>query len=40
VIVIAVAVYSRRRLVARRERFTRTGADAVPVDATSEGGAR
>jgi len=31
VIVVAVAVYSRRRLVARRERFTRTGADA-PAD--------
>lgn len=31
VIVVAVAVYSRRRLVARRERFTRTGAEA-PAD--------
>lgn len=30
VIVIAVAVYSRRRLVARRERFTRSGAKAQP----------
>jgi ribose transport system permease protein len=28
VIVVAVALYSRRRLVARRERFTRTGAVA------------
>lgn len=44
VIVIAVAVYSRRRLVARRERFTRTGADAPvepaarSVESTSAGG--
>lgn len=43
VIVIAVAVYSRRRLVARRERFTRSGADAAPpetIEAMTEGGAR
>lgn len=41
VIVIAVAVYSRRRLVARRERFTRSGEAApLPADVTSEGGAR
>ncbi|GAB2558211.1 ABC transporter permease [Leucobacter ruminantium] len=32
VIIIAVAVYSRRRTVARRERFTRTG-DAAPSGA-------
>ena len=41
VIVIAVAIYSRRRLVARRERFTRTGEAALaPADVTAEGGAR
>ncbi|WP_053387779.1 ABC transporter permease [Leucobacter japonicus] len=41
VIVIAVAVYSRRRLVARRERFTRSGEAApLPADVTREGGAR
>lgn len=41
VIVVAVAIYSRRRLVARRERFTRSGEAApVPADVTSEGGSR
>lgn len=40
VIVIAVAIYSRRRLVARRERFTSAGADVQggsPVPAAAEG---
>ncbi|GAA2190451.1 ribose ABC transporter permease [Leucobacter alluvii] len=41
VIVVAVAIYSRRRLVARRERFTRSGEAApVPADVTVEGGSR
>ena len=47
VIVIAVAVYSRRRVVARRERFTRSGGIApvpqsalVSEPAEAEGGAR
>lgn len=49
VIVIAVAIYSRRQLVARRERFTRSGAvAAIPTDITApptaeqttQGGAR
>lgn len=41
VIVVAVAIYSRRRLVARRERFTRSGEAApVPANVTSEGGSR
>ncbi len=41
VIVVAVAIYSRRRLVARRERFTRSGEAApVPADVTAEGGPR
>lgn len=41
VIVIAVAIYSRRRLIARRERFTRSG-EAAPVsaDVTTAGGSR
>lgn len=37
VIVIAVAIYSRRTLVKRRERFTRAGA---PAETLSEGSAR
>ena len=40
VIVIAVAIYSRRRLVARRERFTSAGTDVQggsPVPAAAEG---
>ena len=41
VIVIAVAVYSRRRVVARRERFTESGGAApLPADVDPEGGAR
>ena len=41
VIVVAVAIYSRRRLIARRERFTRSGEAApVPADVTTAGGPR